>query len=99
MRATSRTPNPLAQTLLAPLTIQAMPDKQPSLMRSLGLVTGDLWSLVSGKKRTPPSPPSPPPVVVRKDVQTKTLDTPHGPVTLKRTTIDEVEFRDPPKAE
>lgn len=62
-------------------------------MRSLGLITGDLWSLVSGKKRRPPGPP---PVIVRKDVQTKTLDTPRGPVTLKRTTIDEVEFRTPP---
>ncbi len=66
-------------------------------MRSLGLITGDLWSLVSGKKRQPPAPPPTPAVVVRKDVQTKTLDTPRGPVTLKRTTIDEVEFRNPPK--
>ena len=69
-----------------------MPGKQPSLMRSLGLVTGDLWSLVSGKKRKPPA------VVVRKDVQTQTVDTPQGPLTLKRTTIDEVEFRAPHKA-
>lgn len=93
MRATSLTPNPLAQTLLARLTIPAMPDKQPSLMRSLGLVTGDLWSLVSGKKRKPPAPPA---IVVRKDVQTQTVETSQGPMTLKRTTIDEVEFRKPP---
>ena len=70
-----------------------MPDKQPSLMRSLGLVTGDLWYLVSGKKRKPP------PLVVRKDVQTQTVQTPHGAVTLKRTTIDEVEFRKHPISE
>ena len=58
-------------------------------MRSLGEFFGHVWKGV----RTDPAPPR---QVVRKDVQETTVETPRGPVTLRRTTVDEVELpRDP----
>jgi hypothetical protein len=58
-------------------------------MRSLGLVVGDLWSVIrTGKARTPVER-----TVVRRDTQEARVNTPAGEVTLRRTTIDEVERR------
>jgi hypothetical protein len=53
-------------------------------MRSLGEFFGHVWKGV----RTDPGPQR---HVVRRDVQETTVPTEGGPVTLRRTTIDEVE--------
>jgi len=58
-------------------------------MRSLGLVAGDLWSVITGKRTGKKSQ------VVRHDVQEREVETPRGPLLLRRTTIDEVEPRPP----
>ena len=52
-------------------------------MRSLGEFFGHVWKGV----RTEPQPPA---RVVRREVQEKTIETPQGPVTLRRTTVDEI---------
>jgi len=52
-------------------------------MRSLGEFFGHVWSGVKSK-------PLPPREVVRREVQERTIDTPSGKVTLRRTTIDEI---------
>jgi hypothetical protein len=62
-----------------------------SILRALGLVTGDLWGVIVGKNLGKK------PQVVRKDVQEREVETPEGPVVLRRTTIDEVEERPRPK--
>lgn len=68
-----------------------MPSKP--LMRSLGEFFGHVWS---GIKADPGSrPEGTRPRVVRREVQEKTIETPQGPVTLRRTTVDEIE---PPRA-
>lgn len=61
----------------------------PSLMRSLGLVAGDLWSAVTGKPRKPDKK------TVRHEVQEQARDTPDGKLILRRTTIEEVELQRP----
>jgi hypothetical protein len=67
--------------------------KDPSVMRALGLTLGDLWSVLRTgkakgivKKR-----------VVRKDVEESERQTPQGSVTVRRTVIEEVELRPPPR--
>lgn len=61
-------------------------------MRVFGLVAGDLWSAVTGKPRAPQKK------VLRRDVEERTTDTPDGKVILRRTTIEEVEIKQPPPA-
>ena len=68
-----------------------MPDKPPkSLMRSLGEFFGHIArgvrSDVKGAK----------PQQVRRTVEEETRDTPEGKITLRRTTIEEVEIKKPP---
>jgi hypothetical protein len=70
-------------------------DRPPSLMRALGLAVGDVWRTVTGAP-----PPAESPVrrqEVRREVEEQQADTPAGRVTLRRTTIEEVELhpRDP----
>jgi len=58
-------------------------------MRALGLVVGDLWRTVTG---------APPPVQrteVRREVEEREAETAAGRVTLRRTTIEEVEVQPP----
>ncbi len=64
--------------------------KKP-MMRSLG----EFFGHVARGFRTPVGPRQPQTRVVREEVQEKSLDTPQGPVTLRRRTIDEVEL--PPR--
>jgi len=52
-------------------------------MRSLGEFFGHVWQGVKSK-------PEPPREVVRREVQERTIDTPGGKITLRRTTIDEI---------
>ena len=64
---------------------------KPTVMRALGLTLGDLWSVVrTGKARSTTTKQ-----VVRRDVQEAKVQTDSGPVTLRRTTVDEVEFKKP----
>jgi len=59
--------------------------KKPSLMRSLGLF---VHNVAQGLKPGPKNR-----IEVNRDVQEKKLETPQGEVTLRRTTIDEVEVK------
>jgi hypothetical protein len=64
-----------------------MPDDRTSLARSLGEFVGHLWkgltSDVSPEKDTHE---------VRRSVEEEERDTPEGKVTLRRTTIEEIEI-------
>jgi hypothetical protein len=60
-----------------------------SLMRSLGEFVGHI---VRGVK-APVEPTPPERRQVNRTVEEETRDTPNGKVTLRRTTIEEVEFR------
>jgi len=88
------------------------PAGKPPLSRSLGGFFGELWKAVthdpsagnaSSPRRderatdaSPTAPPEPRVQMVDQRVEEKTVDTPLGPVTLRRTTIDEVEFHQEP---
>lgn len=69
-----------------------MPEKHPSIMRALGLVTGDLWHVLRGKPRKAPPPPK---QVVRSETTEEVRETEQGRVVLRRTVIEEVEVRRP----
>jgi hypothetical protein len=62
------------------------PDPRKSLMRSLGEFFGHILHAARTDPGLPPAKQT-----VRHDVQEETRDTPQGKVTLRRTTIDEVE--------
>jgi len=67
------------------------PARKP-LMRSLGEFWGHIWH--GATKRLPPNEPDR--RVVREQVQEHEGQAPDGtPVTLRRTTIDEIEIRKP----
>ncbi len=53
-------------------------------MRSLGEFFGHVWKGVKAK-------PGPSREVVRREVQEQVIDTPEGRMTLRRTTVDEIE--------
>jgi hypothetical protein len=55
-------------------------------MRALGLLTGDIWRGLAGAPR--PAAPT----VLRHEVKEEATDTPAGRITLRRTTIEEVEL-------
>ena len=78
-------PNPPAR--------QPAPRKsQPTVARSLGSLIRDIFKPAPGKPTKKAEP-----TVVRRDVQEKVINTPYGPVKLRRTTTDEVEpVRKPP---
>lgn len=70
---------------------------KPSLLFNLGAFVGNVARGFTQPVRAPASaqraadaPRPPEPRVVRTDVAEKTVDTPAGPVTLRRTVIDEV---------
>lgn len=71
-----------------------MAGKSPSLMRVFGLVAGDLWKVVTGKRPSMREKRE-----IGRDVQEQEVDTEHGKVVLRRTTIDEVEIRRGPNQE
>ena len=54
-------------------------------MRALGLAVGDLWRTVTG------APPPAQRTEVRREVEERGAETPEGRITLRRTTIEEVE--------
>lgn len=66
--------------------------KETGLMRALGLVAGDLWKVIAGKR-----PGLTQKRVVRKAVQEHEVPMPEGKVVLRRTTVDEVEVRREPR--
>jgi hypothetical protein len=66
------------------------PSSDKSVMRSLGEFFGHV---IKGVKTDPTKK------VVAKRVQEHVAETPRGPVTLRRTTIDEVELRPARKIE
>lgn len=69
----------------------AMPDKPPkSLMRSLGEFFGHI---ARGAKTDVKAKPQ----QVRRTVEEETRETPQGKITLRRTTIEEVEIKKPPQ--
>jgi hypothetical protein len=70
-----------------------MAEKHPSIMRALGLVTGDLWSALTGRPRAPG--PSPRTQVLRNETTEHIRPTDEGSVVLRRTVIEEVEVRPP----
>lgn len=65
-------------------------DSDKSLMRSLGEFVGHVWKGVT-------SDPAREKRVVNRDVEQETRDTPEGRVTLRRTTIEEMEIERPKK--
>ncbi|MFG0307544.1 MAG: hypothetical protein ACF8Q5_15185 [Phycisphaerales bacterium JB040] len=68
--------------------------KKPSLLRSLGQFTGHI---VSGITTKPGDPAKPQRTETNREVEEETRTTEDGrTVTLRRTTIEEVEFRDGP---
>jgi hypothetical protein len=71
------------------------------LSRSVGSFFGELWKAVTYNP-SDPQPRKPDELATRKrvvdqHVQERTVNTPSGPVTLRRTTIDEVEYPPPAK--
>ena len=67
-----------------------MPDRPPkSLMRSLGEFFGNIARGVTADVR--PAKPQ----EVRRTVEEETRETPQGKITLRRTTIEEVEIKKP----
>lgn len=61
------------------------------LMRSLGEFFGHIVRAV----KTDPAKAPPPRAEVRRETAQETRDTPAGPVTLRRTTIEEIELPAP----
>lgn len=62
-----------------------MGDKKESISRSLGKFTGEIWRAL----RTPADGKQT--HEVKRTVETEERDTPSGKVTLRRTTIEEIE--------
>lgn len=61
------------------------PDKP--LMRSLGEFVGHIWKAVSSDPRERRDRQ-----VLRSEVEERRADSPEGPVVVRRTTIEEIEF-------
>ena len=67
-----------------------MAPRNKPLMRFLGEFVGHV-----AKGFTAPLKPKDARLVVRREVEEHQVETPQGPVTLRRTTIDEVELSKP----
>jgi hypothetical protein len=63
------------------------------LLRSLGEFVGHIAKGLTSPIKTRDEKTK----VVRRDVEERSVPTPQGPMTLRRTTIDEVEFPKPPQ--
>ena len=63
-------------------------DRDKSLARNLGEFFGHIWSGV----KADPDKPAPKKQTLRRDVEERTEPAPGGKVTLRRTTIEEVEY-------
>jgi hypothetical protein len=70
------------------------PKPRPSIMRTLGLTLGDLWSVVKTGKTKPPAQ-----VTQRTSVDEEVRNTEQGRVTLRRTVIEEVSIEPPTAGE
>ncbi len=66
--------------------------ERKSLMRNLGEFVGHIWRGVRTNPRTSPSREK---RVLRREVEEKPLEGPDGRVTLRRTTIEEIEIDRP----
>lgn len=69
-----------------------------SLARSLGQFFGHIFSSAAkpvGKPPQPTQPPEPQRHEVRREVEHERVQTPQGEITLRRTTIEEVEIKPP----
>lgn len=62
----------------------------PSLMRALGLLAGDLWSGITGRPRAAVRKQE-----LRREVQEDVRQTPLGKAVIRRTTIEEIEIQPP----
>ena len=78
-----------------PIYNHAMTAREPpkSLMRSLGEFVGHI---VHSAKTDPTDPKR---TIVSKTTQEQIQQTPEGPVTLRRTTIEEIEYPEAPHRE
>lgn len=76
-------PPPDQQPVPPPPARRPAPSGDKTVMRSLGEFFGHVWKGVAA---------DPNKTVVSKKVQERTAETPKGVVTLRRTTIDEVEL-------
>jgi len=82
--------------------MSARPPARASLWHNLGAFFGNIargWRepiVPTGTDASPPSPGAAPPprTIVSTRVMERQVPTPQGPVTLRRTVIDEVEQRD-----
>ena len=70
-----------------------MPAQRKTLMRSFG----EFFGHIAKGFTSPVKPARSESKVVRQEVQEHNVDTPQGPITLRRTTIDEVELPPRPK--
>ncbi len=70
-----------------------MGHKKESISRSLGKFTGEIWRAL----RAPASGTHT--HEVKRTIETEERDTPAGKVTLRRTTIEEIEVEPTPKKE
>ena len=63
-----------------------MGNKKESISRSLGKFTGEIWRALKAPAGGPEKHE------VKRTVETEERDTPEGKVTLRRTTIEEIEI-------
>ena len=80
---------PIAPTISSPVPDPTPQPPPKPLMRSLGLFVGHLFRAATADPRRQ---------VVSRTVEESNQETPQGHVTLRRTTIEEVEVHPPPRA-
>lgn len=68
-----------------------MGNKKESISRSLGKFTGEIWRALKAPAGGAEKHE------VKRTVETEERDTPEGKVTLRRTTIEEIEFKAEPR--
>jgi hypothetical protein len=66
-----------------------MPDSNDSIVRNIGKFTGEIWRAI----KAPVPTSSKETHEVRRTVETDVQETDEGKVTLRRTTIEEIEIR------
>ncbi len=66
-----------------------MPDSKDSIVRNIGKFTGEIWRAI----KSPVPTSSKETHEVRRTVETDVQETDEGKVTLRRTTIEEIESR------
>jgi len=69
-------------------------DKDIPISRALGRFFGHLWTAAA---KPPPPDAQPKKRTVRESTETADAEIDGRPATLRRTVIEEIEFKDPPK--